>query len=194
MSRRAHFGTKRSSTTPFITQSARRRTGCQCSRSAAAASVSGVRGPWRTAIAGAGLPGNDSEPVGSTCSTWFICCLSAASSAYIRRRARLEFPSGLCAGQAVPRVVAQHVGEPQLLVGVETLPEQPQPGDGHVRRQPLRPLHRGVLQRHEVRVGLHLDHEVHRPVTGRERSHHRVAQIVLGGRARESCCARARRV
>ena len=40
-----------------------------------------------------------SAPVGSTCSTRFIRCRSAASSAYIRRRARLEFPSGRCAGR-----------------------------------------------------------------------------------------------
>jgi hypothetical protein len=44
-------------------------------------------------------PGNCSLPLGSACATSFICWRRAASSAYMRRRALLELPSGLCSGR-----------------------------------------------------------------------------------------------
>src|SRR5215469_10390868 len=85
----------------------------------------------------------------------------------------------LVLGKAVPRVVAEHVRECELPVGVESLGRKPQPGHRHVGRQALGPLDRRVLDRHEVRVGLHLDHEVEGPRSRRERPDHGIAQIIL---------------
>src|SRR5215471_18124082 len=82
-------------------------------------------------------------------------------------------------GQAVPGVIAQSVGEGQLLVRGGTLRRQVQPRYGDVGGQALRPLDRGVLDRHEMRVGLYLDHEVECPRPGREGRDHRILQVVL---------------
>ena len=44
-------------------------------------------------------PGNSSLPSGSTWATPLMRCRNCASSAYIRRLARLELPSGWCSGR-----------------------------------------------------------------------------------------------
>src|SRR5271165_4562709 len=66
--------------------------------------------------------------------------------------------------QAMPRVVAENICECELLVGGELLYWQPQPRRRDVRGKLLRPLDRGILDRHQERVGLHLHHEIELPL------------------------------
>src|SRR5262252_8630372 len=50
----------------------------------------------------------------------------------------------LVLGQAVPRVITQHIREGELLVGVETLRGKPEPGHRDIGGHALRPLDRSV--------------------------------------------------
>ena len=97
-----------------------------------------------------------SSPVGSICATPFIR-LPERRQLVIHALARpalvAERP---VVRQAVPRVEAQIAREGELVRIVECLPRDAQRRDRDAGRQPRRPQHRVVLDRHEERIGLHL--------------------------------------
>ena len=117
---------------------------------------------WRRCCTrdGATPPRTSRRRSARSASTLFISWRSRDSSQYIRLPRAALVAERPVLGDAVPRVVGEHARERDLLGRVERLPRDAQHRGRHARRQPRRPQHGVVLDRHQERVGLHLQQDV----------------------------------